>query len=221
MTPEQQAANPMANDFEAAKVLLEEWKWRHQHCWKSLNRYGLTAITVGLVPYVWLLKESPTPSAGTVNLLKEKIGNGVAFFPLFALIIAQAAVWVFASEYVRCRPVEAMYNRVLGTYSANVPAKELTPSWGSGVARNTIFIFGMLAALLALIDVCLLVYVADLKIYTDWIRYLTWVGIVLVIVATIVFDWKLANWSSVQVGRRIDVQPAVSHRTVNGDPNTP
>lgn len=221
MTPEQPVTSPMANDFEAAKVLLEEWKWRHQHCWKSLNRYGLTAITVGLVPYVWLLKESPTPSAGTVNLLKEKIGTGVVLFPLFALIIAQAAVWVFASEYVRCRPVEAMYNKVLGTYSANVPAKEPTPLWRSGVARNTIFIFGMLATLLAFIDVCLLVYVADLKIYTDWVRYVTWCGIFLVIVSVIVFDWRLANWSSVQVGRRIADQPVAGHKTANGEANTP
>lgn len=215
MTPDTPPVNPMANDFEAAKVLLEEWKWRHQHCWKSLNRYGLTAITVALVPYAWLLKESAAADAGTVNIFKDKIGNGVIIFPLFALLLAQAAVWVFASEYVRCRPVEAMYNKVLGTYSPNFPAKTPTKKWRTGVAQFTIFIFGATAALLSFADVCLLVHVADLRLQSDLIRYAFWTVLSLLILFTVYFDWALARWSSVQVRERIRQHLDVGHQTAN------
>jgi hypothetical protein len=196
----------MANDFEAAKVLLDEWKWRHQHCWKSLNRYGLTAITIGLIPYAWLLKDSATPTAGTVNLFKEKFGDGVLVFPFMALLIAQAAIWIFASEYIRCRPVEAMYNKVLGTYSPNISAKETTKKWRVGVAQFTILIFGFLAVLLSFADICFLIYVADLRVNSIFIWWVFWIVISATMIGIIYFDWKLAEWSSKKVKERLDAQ---------------
>jgi hypothetical protein len=36
---------------EVIKILVNDWQWRHQHCWKSLQRFGLAAITVAAIPY--------------------------------------------------------------------------------------------------------------------------------------------------------------------------
>ena len=47
-----QASIPVIADLEAAKLLLDEWKFRQQHCWSLLPRYGLAAVTVSIAPYL-------------------------------------------------------------------------------------------------------------------------------------------------------------------------
>src|ERR1041385_2157690 len=116
--------------LEVAKVLLDEWKWRHQHCWKLLTRGVIVAITVGLAPYAWLFKEGE-------NFLKKNSGIWVLMFPVISLIIVHIALILFAGEYVRCRPSLAKYNEVMGRFSPN-PMERRATMWRISVAQQTI-----------------------------------------------------------------------------------
>ena len=40
------------NNLEAAKLLLDAWKFRQGHAWSSLTRYYLAAVSVSIVPYI-------------------------------------------------------------------------------------------------------------------------------------------------------------------------
>ncbi|HEY0404467.1 MAG TPA: hypothetical protein VGC89_01990, partial [Pyrinomonadaceae bacterium] len=72
--------------IEAIKLLLDEWKWRHQHCWKSLQRFGITAIAVAAVPYA------------KAESLPRSLGKWTLMFPLAAWLLALAATWLFTAE---------------------------------------------------------------------------------------------------------------------------
>lgn len=204
-----------SDDLEVAALLLDEWKWRHQHCWKSLQRYSLAALTVALIPYVWLLREPANLPSGSTDLFKARFGNLILVFPFAALILAQAAVWLFASEYVRCRPVEAMYNTVLGSYSPNVPGKTLPLTWKQGVAQLSIVIVGVFSALLTFIDICILVVVANLTVNSAFVVWIFWIGCIAIIGAVIFADCWLAIWSKGEVARRINDQSKAAHKTAN------
>src|SRR5437773_8513531 len=78
-------------DLEAAKLLLDAWKFRQAHSWSALTRYFFAAVFVSVIPY--LLKEE------LARLLK-----GILLaFPILGALLALAAVWLYASEYVRAQ----------------------------------------------------------------------------------------------------------------------
>jgi hypothetical protein len=215
----QSVATPQSDDVAVAALLLDEWKWRHQHCWKSLQRYSLAALTLALIPYVWLLREPDKLPPGSPDLFRARFGSLVLIFPFAALVLAQAAVWLFASEYMRCRPVEAMYNTVLGSYSpnaptgsyANTPTAVVSHGWQRSVAQLTIVIVGVFSALLTLANVYVLVEVANLTI-----RWYYWLSLFGVVALFIVGDFVLATWTKAEVGRRIAAQSRRGHLTANG-----
>jgi hypothetical protein len=86
--------------LEHAKMLLDEWKTRHHHCWYSLQVYGLAAVTVAFVPY--LRKE-----------FYQELGGAVLIFPVVSWLLALAAAWLFTAEYLKCRPVEQKYYELI------------------------------------------------------------------------------------------------------------
>jgi len=93
----------MHDQLKAAELLLDEWKWRHQHCWKSLQRFGITALTIAAVPYI------------RADIFKSSgLQRGTLVFPLVAWLVSLAAAWLYTAEYTRCRPVETKYYEVLG-----------------------------------------------------------------------------------------------------------
>lgn len=200
-------------DVEIATLLLDEWKWRHQHCWKSLQRYCLAALTITLIPYVWLLRESTTLPE-PIPPFKTSFGSLVLVFPFASLILAQAAIWLFASEYIRCRSVEAMYNTILGTYSPNVVSKTTTLSMKKGVGQLTVIIVGALSALLTFGNICVLVLVATLTVKSN-VSYLFWTILSVITIGIIYADFRLANWAKEEVTKRIKSQQKENHRTVN------
>jgi hypothetical protein len=215
----QSEATPKSDDVAVAALLLDEWKWRHQHCWKSLQRYSLAALTIALIPYVWLLREPDKLTPGSPDLFRARFGNLVLIFPFAALLLAQAAVWLFASEYIRCRPVEAMYNTVLGSYSPNAPTGSypsaptaaVSHGWKRSVAQLTIVIVGTFSALLTLANVRVLVAVANLTV-----RWYYWLALFVVVALFIVGDFVFARWTKAEVGRRIAAQSRSGHLTANG-----
>lgn len=101
------------NDLEAAKLLLDEWKFRQQHGWDSLRQYGLAAVTVSIVPYLRIDLFAP-------------LGHGVLVFPIAGECLATAAVWLFAAEYVRFHPVAKKYQELLAPY---YPEKQSFKHW--------------------------------------------------------------------------------------------
>jgi hypothetical protein len=182
--------------LETAKVLLDEWKWRHLHCWKSLNRGVLSAVTVSLAPYVWLLKDGD-------NAFKSGLQFWVLIFPVLAAFIVQAAVSLFAGEYIRCRPVLAKYNELLGENSPNPPDKQPTETWKMSVAQWTILGYGVGATLVSLSNAYLLTRVANLDITSTVNALAFWASSLLLIVLFVGYDVRLMGKTRKGVRARI------------------
>src|SRR4051812_30834220 len=83
------------NDLEAAKLLLDAWKFRQTHCWKSLQTFFVAAVVVSTLPYV--MKQEVLALLRKVRIL----------FPLGGGVIGLAAVWLYAAEFVRCRSLNS------------------------------------------------------------------------------------------------------------------
>ena len=95
--------SPVTNvsNLEAAKLLLDEWKFRQQHCWNLLPRYGLAAAFVSIIPYLRL--ELFT------NYHLDKL-----IFPWIGWLLALAATWLFMAEQYRCYSVLDHYRTLIG-----------------------------------------------------------------------------------------------------------
>jgi hypothetical protein len=102
-------------DFDGAKVLLDEWKFRHQHSWTSLRQYVIAAVTISIVPYI---KTDLIPNLGSTVLL----------FPFVGWLMSVGAILLFAAEYVRCYDAETQYYWLLGD---TLPAQKATRSFKS------------------------------------------------------------------------------------------
>lgn len=195
MTPTNLELEEKKYILEVAKVLLDEWKWRHQHCWKLLTRGVVVAITVGLAPYAWLLKEGE-------NFLRKYSGSWVLMFPVISLIIVHIALILFAGEYVRCRPSLAKYNEVMGEFSPN-PMERQATKWRISVAQQTIMFTGFASVVLALGDAYVLTFAPGTNVDTSSISSNFWriwgAGLVL----TFLFDFWLMSWTRRTVASRI------------------
>jgi hypothetical protein len=163
--------------FEAqvAAILNDQWKWRHQHCWKLLNRYGLTGLTIAIVPYLHRLDFF----SQKLDELVGRLGNWELFFPLAGWAIAQSAVYLFTEEYVRCRPVETMCNKVLARQHSSplpipvvsTPAKTHKARLGQAIKRvprsigqTTILLYSSLATILTLANMYMIIIMYKLPI---------------------------------------------------------
>lgn len=100
MTP-QTSADTNISDLEAAKLLLDEWKFRQQHCWTLLPRYGLAAVVVSVIPYLKL-------ELFTTYHVDRFI------FPWLGVALALAATWLFVAEQYRCYSVLDHYRKLIG-----------------------------------------------------------------------------------------------------------
>jgi hypothetical protein len=89
------------DNAEAAKLLLEEWQFRQQHCWNILPRFGFTAAVVSLAPYLKL------------ELLRQPVID-LRLFPLVGWVLAMAAAWLFVAEQHRAHAVLENYRKLLG-----------------------------------------------------------------------------------------------------------
>lgn len=195
MTPMNSELEERKYRLEVAKVLLDEWKWRHQHCWKLLTRGVVIAITVGLAPYAWLLKEGP-------NFLKTYSGVWVLMFPVISLIIVHIALILFAGEYVRCRPSLAKYNEVMEKYSPN-PMDRWPTKWPISVAQQTIMFTGFASTLLALGDAYVLTFAAGTGVDTNSLSSKFWLICIAGIALAFFFDYQLMSWTRKTVANRI------------------
>lgn len=92
--------------FEAATLIWEEMKYRHDLFWSVLSRWGLAAVTVSIVPWV---------NPGLINTLHTT----VLIFPVLAFIIALFASWHIGSEYLRLVAWTIKYKEIMGDLYPN------------------------------------------------------------------------------------------------------
>jgi hypothetical protein len=180
--------------LDTVKILMNDWQWRHQHCWKSLQRFGLAAITVAVIPYA------------KSELFQENLAT--LFFPIGAWFVALAAVLLFAAEYVRCKPIEDKYYALLGDDS---PIKTKPKKIGPSVGKSTIFSFVVGATLLSIGNAWILLKVINVSIWA-W-AFIGWASLSLII--SLIIAWKLSDWSL----RMIDAVSQDEEATKSHTPN--
>lgn len=95
-----QDSTPVTKDLEVAKLLLDEWKFRQQHCWSLLPRYGLAAVTVSISPYLKIE-------------LTRQLGGWAYVLPALGWGVALAATWLFLAEQYRSYSVLQHYRRLI------------------------------------------------------------------------------------------------------------
>lgn len=83
-------------DFEWAKLLYDEWKFRQAHLWRLLGFYGIAAVFVSIGPY--LLED-----------IRGAIGYWALAFPVYGLIVAGVVLWLFRREYEQMSPILTAY----------------------------------------------------------------------------------------------------------------
>ena len=132
-------------DLEGAKVLLDEWKWRQDHCWTSLRQYSIAAVTVSIVPYV-------------KSDLIASLGRFAFLFPILGWLIFFLATWLFASEYVRSKPVEIRYRQLLGRCAPDDARVSMFKNAVrvSSISETTIGVLLSLSAILSMFNVVVL-----------------------------------------------------------------
>jgi hypothetical protein len=91
-------------DVEAAKLLLDSWKFRQSHAWSSLTRYFLAAVAVSVVPYV--MKDD----------LTHQLEGALLAFPIVGGMLALGAVWLYAAEYIRSQAMNRRFREILQSY---------------------------------------------------------------------------------------------------------
>jgi hypothetical protein len=100
-------------DLEVAKLLLDAWKFRQTHAWSLLTRYFFAAVFVSVIPYI--LEERLTSGLGYVLL----------FFPILGGMLALAAVWLYAAEYIRAQPLNHGFKNLLNDLGYPLKPTEL------------------------------------------------------------------------------------------------
>jgi hypothetical protein len=91
-------------DLEAAKLLLDAWKFRQAHAWSSLTRYFFAAVLVSVIPYV--LRDD----------LARRLSGVLIALPILGGLLALAAVWLYAAEYVRAQSMNRQFRAILRNY---------------------------------------------------------------------------------------------------------
>lgn len=91
-------------DLEAAKLLLDAWKFRQAHSWSLLTKYFFAAAFISSIPYV--LKDDLAKRLKTILLTLPVLGG----------LIALAAVWLYAAEYIRGQSMNHQFRALLKSY---------------------------------------------------------------------------------------------------------
>ena len=134
-------------DLEAAKLLLDAWKFRQAHAWSSLTRYFLAAVLISVAPY------------GLNTDLIGKLSHAVLGLPIIGGLLAIAAVWLYAAEYIRAQTMSHGFRRIMNSYGyyqqievRRIERVVLKPRIG----WTTVYILALSAIVLASINVTIL-----------------------------------------------------------------
>jgi hypothetical protein len=191
-TDEQQSksdkADPASSSkYDLVKILMNDWQWRHAHCWKTLQRFGLGALTVAAIPYA-----------------KSDIFQGniyALFFPIASALIALAATALFAAEYVRCRPIETKYYEILGEDSP-FRNKSQMGIWPS-VGRSTIFLFIVGSTAISIANAWILLKVINVNVEPRQFE----IYAIVLMCFSVLLGWLLARWSGKMIKKFCEPSP--------------
>ncbi len=91
-------------DLEAAKLLLDSWKFRQAHAWSILTRYYFAAVIVSVAPYV------------VKNDLAKQIPLAMQALPVIGGLLSLAAIWLYAAEHIRAQPMNHGFRSLLAKH---------------------------------------------------------------------------------------------------------
>ncbi len=144
-TPENDlVCDKTVNDVEAAKLLLDAWKFRQAHAWSSLTRYFLAAVLVSVVPY------------GLDEGIACKLSYTVLALPIVGGILAIAAVWLYAAEYIRAQAMSHGFRRILKAcgYYKEIPLCSIEKLiFKPRIGWLTVYMLALIGIVLAAINV--------------------------------------------------------------------
>ena len=132
--------------LEAAKLMLDAWKFRQAHCWTSLQRYYLAGVLVSAIPYA------------LTNDQRKLLEGWLWALPVIGGILGLAAVWHYGAEYMRCNPLGAAFTQLLVESNFDVRANIHTEPWwqlaflAPKIGWSTVFIVGPITVCLAAIN---------------------------------------------------------------------
>jgi hypothetical protein len=132
-----------SSNLEAAKLLLDEWKWQREHRWNALRQYAIAAVLVSIVPYA---KTDLVPILGCF----------VMIFPLVGWLIFFVAGGLFAFDYVRDAPVREKYRLLLGEFAPNESIDESKRKQLEKAIWITIWLFSWAVGQLSVLNAMIL-----------------------------------------------------------------
>jgi len=103
--PEKKAS--LLTAYQAAPLLLEEWKYHNSMFFQAIYRYGLAEVFVAIAPFL------------IPGLIKD-LGSYVFLFPVFAIILAVAATFHLQSLSIYVSKSDINYRKVMGNYAPKV-----------------------------------------------------------------------------------------------------
>ncbi len=125
-----------------AELYWEEWKYRHDVYWKSLNLWGGAVIFLLIGPYT-----------GAVNL--TDLGYYVFVFPALAFLLSLFAGWQLAAEYARIVNVTKSLRDELPVYVIEpTTRREKILFYSIGKVVTRAFVLGLSA--LSIVDAIIL-----------------------------------------------------------------
>ena len=123
-TPELVEPDGSISDLEAAKLLLDAWKFRQAHAWSLLTRYYFSAVFVSAVPYI------------VEDRLIANLNAVILALPVLGGLLALAATWLYAAEYIRGQSMNQGFRSLMERYGYH----ELTllDGWKALILKPTI-----------------------------------------------------------------------------------
>jgi len=151
------------NDRDDAKFLWDEYRYRHELCWKVLFQITTAVIVLSVIPYIQ--KE-----------VVYVLGWRIIAVPALALVLAILAIPVMLNELIVFGKVKEKYRakqKVLFNieHEENIFVKALKklklnpkPEYGSG------FFYLVLTYLLGLVILCVINCIAVMKYWIPYVR---------------------------------------------------
>lgn len=132
---------------QAASLLWDEYRFRHQIFWGSLFRWGAGIITLWILPYI---RQDVVGKVRDVSIGPLAV---IAIFPIAAFVFSVLAAIHLGFEYSRLDKVRRKYDEVLGSFR---PDPESHSLFKRRVGVLIYCAFGVLFALISLVDLWVL-----------------------------------------------------------------
>jgi hypothetical protein len=125
---------------QAADLLWNEWKYRHDLFWKMLFRWGASVLTLWAIPFLRPVVFKPLPRLALL-------------FPLMAFVLSLFSAWLLAAEQRRFGMVNQMYNELRGRFLPPRMPQEtrMGKLLAAPIGATIVYIYGLGLGLLSLV----------------------------------------------------------------------